>query len=96
VKTTQREKKDVRLPLNGDRLRKWEAMLSARGDIPQQTALFRMIDWVVKQDEALQAIVLGILTEGPDVVELLYKRHKGDPRHGMRIAAKKFPPPDKP
>jgi hypothetical protein len=65
--------KSLRLPLAGDRLRKWDDLI-ARKNIAQQDAIHAMIDWVCAQDPLLQSIVLGQIDPDPDLLGLALQR----------------------
>lgn len=74
VADQEKSRKDVRLPLEGERLKLWEEMLDARGKIPQQTALYAMIDWIVRQEELLQSMILGQIPARKDLAAVVTER----------------------
>jgi hypothetical protein len=65
--------KGIRLPVSGERLRRWEAMLKAR-NINQQQALLAMIDWMVDQDPMVQSMILRQQPARDDLAELVLER----------------------
>jgi hypothetical protein len=73
----EKTEKDVRLPLSGERLQRWDEMLAAR-KIAQQDALHGMIDWVVEQDEMVQLMVMGRIPPAKDLIELILNRIRRD------------------
>ena len=71
------DSKNIRLPLEGERLKRWEAFVSKRM-ITQQAALLALMDWIVEQEDMTQAMVLGQIPAAPDIVELILRRMVAD------------------
>lgn len=54
---------------------KWKALVS-RKSIGQQRAIERLIEFILKQDDALQSMILGQIEPSDDLVELVLRRLK--------------------
>lgn len=79
VMPRQENSKSIRLPLEGDRLKRWEDMLDAR-KISQQQAVYSLIDWIVQQPPMVQSMVLGQIPPDAGLVEHVLRalpKHKG-------------------
>lgn len=77
MKGENNPEKDIRLPLEGERLKAWEEMLVAK-NITQLKALYTLIDWFLSQDDLVQSLVLRQIAPRKDLVAMVLKKLEHD------------------
>jgi hypothetical protein len=69
------EKKSSRIKIPPHLKEQWWEMLDKKG-LPQQTAVVRLVEFVLAQDDPIQSMVLAQVDPTDDLIELVLRRMK--------------------
>src|SRR4051812_45451234 len=81
VATENNLSEELRFRVTPELKAQWLAMCAAR-KISQQDAAMALAEWIVVQDEVIQAMILKQLTASPDLVTMVVHRLRRDSSGG--------------